>query len=517
MEDTILRMKSISKMFPGVQALDEVSFEVRRGEVHAILGENGAGKSTLMKILSGAYRRDGGEIELNGQPVEIYNPGHAQSLGIAMIYQEFNLAPHLSVENNIFIGREPHTGLFAFVDQRKIHEQSRKLINQLGIELDVTRRINTLNVCQQQITEIAKALSMKSHVMIMDEPTSALSESEVKTLFMVIRHLKKEGIGIVYISHNLGEVFEIADRITILRDGRKIDTRGAGEITPDEAVQKMVGRNIKDMYAKRAVPLGEVVLKVSGLNRGKMLENISFELRSGEVLGIAGLLGSGRTELIRAVFGADRKDRGTVEVAAHTQEINRIQDAIRGGIGLVPEDRQEQGLFLGMPVRSNISAASIRDVSSHWFMNGKKERALAAKYVDRLEIKISGLEQLVLNLSGGNQQKAVLAKWLARSPQILLLDDPTRGIDVGAKQAIYRLIGELAATGVGIVFVSSELPEILGISDRILIMAGGRIKGQLSRAEATQEKIMSLATISDFPCAGESQEHSRRKLIDEIQ
>jgi ribose transport system ATP-binding protein len=496
MDDTILQMKSISKSFPGVRALDDVSFEVRRGEVHAILGENGAGKSTLVKILSGAYRRDSGEIELDGHPVEIHNPSHAQSLGIAMIYQEFNLAPHLSVEANIFIGREPRRGPFAIIDQRAIHRQSQKLIKQLGVELDVTQRINTLNVCQQQITEIAKALSMKSHVVIMDEPTSALSESEILTLFSVIRRLKQEGLGIIYISHNLGEVFEIADRITVLRDGKKIDTQNAREVTPEEEVQKMVGRDIADMYAKREVPVGEVVLRVNGLSSGNMLRQISFELRSGEVVGIAGLLGSGRTELIRAIFGADRKERGTVEVVGYKHKINRIGDAIRGGIGLVPEDRKEQGLFLGMPLGPNISAASIRDVSYHGILDRKKERALAAKYVEELDIKIAGLEQLVLNLSGGNQQKTVLAKWLARSPQILLLDDPTRGIDVGAKQAIYRLIGELAATGVGIIFVSSELPEILGISDRILVMGSGQIKGEFSRAEATQEKIMSLATTS---------------------
>jgi ribose transport system ATP-binding protein len=496
MDDTILRMKSISKSFPGVRALDDVSFEVRRGEVHAILGENGAGKSTLVKILSGAYRRDSGEIELDGHPVEIHNPSHAQSLGIAMIYQEFNLAPHLSVEANIFIGREPRRGPFAIIDQRAIHRQSQKLIKQLGVELDVTQRINTLNVCQQQITEIAKALSMRSHVVIMDEPTSALSESEILTLFSVIRRLKQEGLGIIYISHNLGEVFEIADRITVLRDGKKIDTQNAREVTPEEEVQKMVGRDIADMYAKREVPVGEVVLRVNGLSSGNMLRQISFELRSGEVVGIAGLLGSGRTELIRAIFGADRTERGTVEVVGYKHKINRIGDAIRGGIGLVPEDRKEQGLFLGMPLGPNISAASIRDVSYHGILDRKKERALAAKYVEELDIKIAGLEQLVLNLSGGNQQKTVLAKWLARSPQILLLDDPTRGIDVGAKQAIYRLIGELAATGVGIIFVSSELPEILGISDRILVMGSGQIKGEFSRAEATQEKIMSLATTS---------------------
>jgi ribose transport system ATP-binding protein len=496
MDDTILRMKSISKSFPGVQALEDVSLEVRRGEVHAILGENGAGKSTLMKILSGAYRRDTGEIELDGQPVEIHNPSHAQSLGIAMIYQEFNLAPHLSVEANIFIGREPRRGPFGIIDQRTIHQQSQKLIEQLGVELDVTQRINTLNVCQQQITEIAKALSMKSHVVIMDEPTSALSESEITTLFSVIRHLKQEGLGIIYISHNLGEVFEIADRITVLRDGKKIDTQNAKDVTPEEEVRKMVGRDIADMYAKREVPIGEVVLRVNGLSSGDILRQISFELRSGEVVGIAGLLGSGRTELIRAIFGADRKERGTVEVVGYKHKIDRIGDAIRAGIGLVPEDRKEQGLFLGMPVGPNISAASIQDVSYHGILDSRKERALASKYVEQLDIKITGLEQLVLNLSGGNQQKTVLAKWLARSPQILLLDDPTRGIDVGAKQAIYRLIGELAATGVGIVFVSSELPEILGISDRILVMGSGQLKGEFSRVEATQEKIMSSATAS---------------------
>jgi ribose transport system ATP-binding protein len=508
MADTILRMKSISKSFPGVHALDKVSFEVRRGEVHAILGENGAGKSTLMKILSGAYRRDEGEIELDGQTVEIHSPSHAQSLGIAMIYQEFNLAPHLSVEDNIFIGREPRSGVLAFIDKRAVHEQSQRLIGQLGVDLDVTRRVDTLNVCQQQITEIAKALSMKSHVVIMDEPTSALSESEVRTLFAVIRHLKQGGIGIVYISHNLGEVFEIADRITVLRDGRKIDTRSVGELTPDEAVQRMVGRDIEDMYGKRDIPIGEVVLKAYGLCCGKRLQDISFELHGGEVLGVAGLLGSGRTELIRALFGADRKERGTVDLIERGQRINRIADAIHGGMGLVPEDRKEQGLFLGMPVRQNISAASIPDLSSYGILNVKKERALAAEYVERLDIKIASLEQLVLNLSGGNQQKAVLAKWLARCPRILLLDDPTRGIDVGAKQAIYRLIGELAASGVGILFVSSELPEILGISDRILVMAEGRIRGELCRAEATQEKIMSLATISSIPGCAAKVRHS---------
>jgi ribose transport system ATP-binding protein len=491
--DVILEMQHITKSFPGVKALDHVQLEVRRGEVHAILGENGAGKSTLVKILSGAYYKDEGEIRLNKKPVDIMNPSHAQSLGIAMIYQEFNLAPHLSVEANIFIGREPRSKIFHFINQRKIHAESVKLISELGVDLDVTKKVGSLNVSQQQITEIAKALSMKSQVVIMDEPTSALSESEVEILFRVIRHLKKEGIGIIYISHNLDEVFEISDRITIMRDGKYIGTFHTQEIRPDEAVQKMVGRDIHNMYAKKDVPIGDRILEVKNLSGG-MLQDISFTLHQGEILGVAGLLGAGRTELMRCIFGADPADHGDIFVDGKQCAIRSIEDAIRLGIGFVPEDRKQQGLFLRMTVQSNIASTSIPQISSRGFIQKHKENELSEKYVNQLQVKVSGLDQLALNLSGGNQQKLVLAKWLALSPKILLLDDPTRGIDVGAKESIYKLIGDLAENGVGIIFVSSELPEVLGIADRILVMAEGRIRGELSREEATQEKVMAYAT-----------------------
>jgi ribose transport system ATP-binding protein len=493
-ETAILRMESISKSFPGVKALDKVDLDVRRGEVHAILGENGAGKSTLMKILSGAYRKDEGRVLLDGDSVEITDPREAQRLGISMIYQEFNLAPHLSVESNIFIGREPRFPFLGLVDQKKIHRDSLVLISALGVELDPRQQVSRLNVCQQQITEIAKALSMKARVMIMDEPTSALSETEVKTLFQVIRRLKSEGIGIVYISHNLEEVFEIADRITILRDGRNVGTTPARQLTPDMAVVRMVGRTIEDMYAREKVPTGEEVLRVDGLCCGPLLRDISFSLHRGEILGIAGLLGSGRTELVRAIFGVDRTEKGSIAIDGKPVSIGRVTDAIQVGMGLVPEDRKRQGLFLGMSVRPNITAASVKRCSLQGFLSKGRESALARDYVSRLSIKVTGLEQPVVSLSGGNQQKVVLSRWLALSPKVLLLDDPTRGIDVGAKHAIYSLMGELARSGVGIIFISSELPEILGIADRILVMSGGRVGGELSGTEATQEKILSCAT-----------------------
>jgi ribose transport system ATP-binding protein len=491
----ILRMENISKSFPGVQALDEVSLEVRKGEVHAILGENGAGKSTLMKILSGAYHKDGGRILLEGAPVEIGDPREASRLGIAMIYQEFNLAPHLSVESNIYIGREPRLSFFGLVDQKKIHQDASALIAGLGVELDCRLPVGRLNVCQQQITEIAKALSMKARVMIMDEPTSALTETEVKTLFQVIRRLKRDGIGIIYISHNLEEVFEIADRITVLRDGRNVGTSAISELTPEAAVLRMVGRTIEDMYARQKAPIGAEVLQVEGLSCGSLLRGVSFRLHRGEILGIAGLLGSGRTELARAIFGVDRKAEGTIRIEGRPASIRRVTDAIRAGIGLVPEDRKLQGLFLGMPVAPNISAASLRSCATGGFLSKPRESTVAREQVRRLNIKVTGLEQPVVDLSGGNQQKVVLSRWLALSPKILLLDDPTRGIDIGAKHAIYGLMGDLARAGVGIIFISSELPEILGIADRILVMSGGRVRGELSAEEATQEKILSYATI----------------------
>lgn len=493
-DEAILEMRGISKSFPGVRALDKVDLSVKRGEVHAILGENGAGKSTLMKILAGAYSMDEGEIVLRGRAVDIRNPHHAQELGIAIIYQEFNLAPHLTAEANIFIGREPRSKFFNFIDQRRIHEDSAALVRELGVNLDVSRPVRELNVSQQQITEIAKALSMDADIIIMDEPTSALAEAEIATLFAVIRRLKQKGITFLYISHNLDEVFQISDRITVLRDGRCIGTRETAEVTPQEVIKMMVGRTLDDLYPKEVVEIGPTVLEVKNLSREGVLHDISFSLRRGEILGIAGLLGAGRTELMRCIFGADPRTAGELWVEGRKVDIRSPADAMRAGIALVPEDRKQQGLFLGLAVRVNITAATLSSVASMGWVSRARERAFVDEYIKALNIKTAGQEQLAGNLSGGNQQKVVLAKWLSIKPKILILDDPTRGIDVGAKVAIHNLMGEFARQGVGIILISSELPEVLGMSDRILVMDGGRLKGEFTRAEATQEKIMSCAT-----------------------
>ena len=493
-DEAILEMRGISKSFPGVRALDKVDLSVKRGEVHAILGENGAGKSTLMKILAGAYSMDEGEIVLRGQAVDIRNPHHAQELGIAIIHQEFNLAPHLTAEANIFIGREPRSRFFNFIDQRRVHEESAALVRELGVNLEVSRPVRELNVSQQQITEIAKALSMDADIIIMDEPTSALAEAEIATLFAVIRRLKQKGITFLYISHNLDEVFQISDRITVLRDGRCIGTRETAEVTPQEVIKMMVGRTLDDLYPKEVVEIGPTVLEVKNLSREGVLHDISFSLRRGEILGIAGLLGAGRTELMRCIFGADPRTAGEIWVDGWKVDIRSPADAMRAGIALVPEDRKQQGLFLGLAVRVNVTAATLSSMANMGWVSRARERAFVDDYIKALNIKTAGQEQLAGNLSGGNQQKVVLARWLSIKPKILILDDPTRGIDVGAKVAIHNLMGEFARQGVGIILISSELPEVLGMSDRILVMDGGRLKGEFSRAEATQEKIMSCAT-----------------------
>lgn len=493
-EHNILEMHNIDKSFPGVRALRDVSLDAREGEVHAIVGENGAGKSTLMKILAGAYSKDEGEILLRGEPIEIRNPRHAQTLGIAIIYQEFNLAPHLTAEANVFVGREPRTKFFSFVDRRRVHEQSLALVKELGVDLDVTRLVGDLDVSQQQITEIAKALSMDADIIIMDEPTSALAEAEVTTLFQVIRRLKEKGITLIYISHNLEEVFEISDRITVLRDGQLIGTRRTSELTPREVIQMMVGRTLEDMFPKQTVEIGSPVLEVKNLSREGVLHDISFTLRRGEILGIAGLLGAGRTELARCIFGADRRSSGEIWVDGKKYDIRSPIDAVEAGIGLVPEDRKRQGLFLSLAVRVNVTAAKLPSLATLGFIKRREEREFVDRYIEMLEVKMAGQEVEAGNLSGGNQQKVVLAKWLSISPEVLILDDPTRGIDVGAKVAIHTLMGEFAKRGVGIILISSELPEVLGMSDRILVMDGGMIKGEFSRQEATQERIMICAT-----------------------
>jgi ABC-type sugar transport system ATPase subunit len=492
--EPILEMRGICKSFPGVRALDHVDLTVQRGEVHAIVGENGAGKSTLMKILAGAYTKDEGEILFNGSPVEIHNPLEAQALGIAIIYQEFNLAPHLSAAANIFIGRESRTRFLGLIKRRKIREDARRLFEQLGADIDPAEEVGRLSVCCQQITEIARALSMASSALIMDEPTSALPEAEVQMLFDVIRRLKSQGVTILYISHNLDEVFEITDTITVLRDGKRIGTRPAADLDREQVVHMMVGRTIEETERREGVQFGDEVLRVEGLCRDDVLQDISFFLRRGEILGIAGLLGSGRTELLRCLFGADRKTAGKVYVDGHPCDIRHPIDGVRAGMGFMPEDRKQQGLFLGLATRENVTAASLGTVARFGLVNRLAERGMVDGYIKSLDIRVSSQEQKAVNLSGGNQQKVVLARWLALRPKVLLLDDPTRGIDVGARAAIHDLIVSLADQGVGIVFVSSELPEVLKISDRILAIADGQIMGEFTHAEATQEKIMLCAT-----------------------
>jgi len=489
-----LEMRNISKQYPGVRALDDVSLSVGRAEIHALLGENGAGKSTMMKILAGAQGKDDGDILIDGEVVDIDSPQKAMDLGISIIYQEFNLVPYLSAGENIFLGREPKAKIPGFVDFKTLYATSQQVINKLGVKMDARAPVNTLSIAQQQMVEIAKATSKSAKIIVMDEPSATLTDHELRALFDLMRQLKSEGVSIVYISHRLEEVFEVCDRATIMRDGHWVATKDVKDLTREEIIRLMVGRELKDAIPKVAAEQGEVALSVKNLNRAGVLHDISFDVHKGEVLGIAGLVGAGRTETARAIFGADSIDSGTISVLGKQVTINSPQDAIRHGIGLVTEDRKQQGLVLGMAVRENTTLANLGALSTLGFVRQREERAVAEKYRTDLAIKTPSIEQTVQNLSGGNQQKVVLAKWLYTGSKVLIFDEPTRGIDVGAKSEIYKLMNELAAKGAAIIMISSELPEVLGMSDRILVMHEGRITGELSRAEATQESIMHLAT-----------------------
>ena len=489
-----LEMRNISKQYPGVRALDDVSLSVEVGEIHALLGENGAGKSTMMKILAGAQSKDGGEILLNGAPVQIDSPQKAMSLGISIIYQEFNLVPYLSAGENIYLGREPRAAIPGFVDFKKLYADAQVVLDKLGVKIDARAPVNTLSVAGQQMVEIAKATSKKSKIIVMDEPSATLTDHELRALFRLMLQLKSEGVSIVYISHRLEEIVEVCDRATIMRDGHHVATREVKDLTREEIIKLMVGRELKDAIPKVAAEQGEVALEVKHLTRKGVLHDISFTVRKGEVLGIAGLVGAGRTETARVIFGADPMDSGNIEVFGQPVRIRSPQDAIKHGIGLVTEDRKQQGLVLGMVVRENTTLANLDFLSSLGFIRRGEERSVAEKYKTDLAIKTPTIEQTVHNLSGGNQQKVVLAKWLFTGSKILIFDEPTRGIDVGAKAEIYKLMNELAKNGVAIIMISSELPEVLGMSDRIIVMHEGRLTGELSRAEATQEKIMHLAT-----------------------
>lgn len=490
----LLEVRSISKRFPGVTALEAVSLSLARGEVLAVVGENGAGKSTLMKILAGVQSPDSGEIRLDGQPAQIDSVRAAQRFGIALIHQELNLADNLSVAANIFLGREPRTGWF--IRTRETETTSTSVLQQVGLEISPRTLVSTLSLGRQQLVEIAKALSAKARVLIMDEPTSSLSQHETENLFRVIKDLRARGVSIIYISHRLGEVKELADRVTVLRDGRNAGELKAGEITHDNMVRLMVGRNFSiQRSSRRATDNSRNALEVRNLRTPAHPEQaLNFRVAAGEIVGVAGLVGAGRTEVLNVLFGIDRALDGEILLSGARHQITSPRDAIAAGIALVPEDRKQQGVILEMVVRENVSLAALRRDAHTGFLNRTRERELADESITRLGIKTPSAAQRVQLLSGGNQQKVVLGKWLALRPRVLLLDEPTRGIDVGAKQEIYKLIEELAADGVAILFVSSEMEEILRLSDRALVMHEGHIAGELNREELSEEAVMRLAT-----------------------
>ena len=486
-------MEGISKSFPGVQALRDVQFEVQGGEVHALVGENGAGKSTLMRILGGVHQRDAGEIHLRGQPVEIPSPVYARMLGISIIHQELNQVPALPVAENIFLGREPRRA-GGFVDWKTMYARANTLLQDLGLPIDPRRRLGTLTVAEQQLVEIAKALSVEADLVIMDEPTAALTVEETERLFRFIRDLRPRGVGIVYITHRLEEIFTIADRVTVLRDGRYVGTYAIGELTMDGLIRLMVGRQLTEKFPKEPVAAGAPVLEVRGLTSRGRFTDVSFTVHRGEILGIAGLIGSGKAAVAHAIFGAIPVDSGEILVDGHPVTIRSPSEAIAHGIGLVTEDRKRLGLVLGMSVTANITLPVLPELETAGFVRRREEGVRVTQAIRDLDMAVASPEQPARNLSGGTQQKVVVAKWLQTGARVLLLVEPTRGIDVGAKVEMYRLMVALARRGVGIVMISSELPEILGMSDRILVMHEGRITGEFSRETATQEAILASAS-----------------------
>lgn len=491
-ETSYLKMVDISKSFPGVKALSQVNLEVKKGEVHALLGENGAGKSTLLKILAGAYTKDEGEIYIGGKKVESMSPKLAEQLGISIIYQEFSSLPHLSVAENIFLGRQPRkrNGL---IDWKKCYEDSSALLMRVGLEIDPRIPVSRLKVAQQQMVEIAKALSKEARIIVMDEPTAPLTQKEIDNLFAVIRELKRQQVSVIYVSHRLAEIREICDCITVLRDGCYVGSARVKDVEIKDMIRMMVGRELKDMYPKSKAQMGKPVLEVSHLSTEEKLHDISLTVHRGEILGIAGLVGAGRTELVRAVFGADQRISGTIAIDGVQTDICCPGDAISKKISLVPEDRKKQGLVLMMNVKENTTLASLKKLIRWGKMNLRREEETAEAYREKLRIATPGIYETVANLSGGNQQKVVLGKWLCADCNLLMIDEPTRGIDVGAKVEIYELMKELMEKGLGILMISSEMPELIGVCDRILVMHEGRISGELKRGEFSEEAIMAYA------------------------
>ncbi|AMA73933.1 MULTISPECIES: sugar ABC transporter ATP-binding protein [Aneurinibacillus] len=490
----LIEMTGISKSFGKVQVLKDVSFSLKKGEIHALMGENGAGKSTMMKILTGIYPKDSGTIRVRGQEVNFSGPKEAEQMGIAVIHQELNIIPQLTVMENMFLGRDLCYGRTGILRTREMKQKTREYLGRLGVDIDPDAEAGSLSIGQQQMIEIARALSLNAEVLIMDEPTAALTDREIEALFEVMRDLRAQGVGIVYVSHRMEEIFAICDRISVLRDGIFVGTENIKETDLDTIVHMMVGRQLGERFPERNVAIGEERLRVEGLSDSGAIRDISFSARRGEVLGIAGLMGSGRTEIARALFGVSEKQSGRIFLDGQEIHIRKPDDAIRHGIAFVTEDRKGEGLVLGLSVRENIALTNLGRLSKNGVVSSVKEAGFVREMIQRLNIKTSSGEQTVKSLSGGNQQKVVIGKWLGIQPKVLILDEPTRGVDIGAKKEIYNIINELTAVGVTIIMISSELPEILGMSDRILVMHEGRLAAVMDKTEATQEKIMHAAT-----------------------
>lgn len=488
---SLLEMKNITKSFTGVKVLQNVHLKLEKGTVHALMGENGAGKSTLMRILAGVIKCDEGSISINDQHVEMNSPSDAQNHGIAMIHQELSPIPGMTVAENIYFGREPGKGMF--VDYRKLYKQTEELLQRLHIDINPREKLQNLKVADQQLVEIAKAISYNAEIIIMDEPTSAITDKEVDNLFVIINNLRKNGNGIIYISHKMDEVFRISDEITVLRDGCYVNTWRAKDINNDILIKNMVGRELSDIFPKVHVPIGEPVLEIRNLTLKNRFYNISFDVRKGEILGIAGLVGAGRTEVMQALFGLTPADEGEILFEGKKVNPKEPSEAIRNGIAYVTEDRKGEGLIPLMSVGHNISLASMKNFDKNFLINSKAEDLVIQQQIEALRIRTQGKEQLVSSLSGGNQQKVVLAKWLIKKPKLLILDEPTRGIDVGAKSEIYKIMCDFVAQGNSIIMISSEMPEVMGMADRIVVFSNRRLGGELEREAFVQENIMRLA------------------------
>jgi len=492
-KETVLEMKNITKTFPGVKALDKVDFSLKKGEVHALVGENGAGKSTLMKVLNGIHPRDEGKIILKGEPVEFENTKEAQKAGLAIIHQELELIPYLNVAENIFLGREDRNGIF--INYQKLYQKTEEVLDMLGVDIDPKAQIKDLNIGSQQMVEIAKAVSQNADILVMDEPTSSLTNQEIDILFELIARLKEQEIAIVYISHRLEEVFEICDRVTVLRDGQFVGEVETSNTNEDQLIKMMVGRTIEDRFPEMNFNATDEILKIENLTVPDEINSASFSLKKGEILGIAGLMGSGRTELAKAIFGVFKEKSGDIYYRGKKIEIKSPADAINNGIYYLSENRKEEGLVLGLSVANNISVSVLKSMlKANTFIDSNAENNLARKYIEDLKIKTPSEKQLVKNLSGGNQQKVVISKLLSTKPEVVIFDEPTRGIDVGAKREIYNLMQELIDDGVAVILISSELPEVLNLSNRIIVMHEKKIMGELDAAEADQEAVMKLAT-----------------------